>query len=256
LGLSVRHFASGRTFIRRKDDHNLRLRAVLRRAHAALLALLVSLPLVGCSSTPSASSDGAAGGSTGEGGTGGAGTGGITGAGGTGAGSGGGGGAAGGGGGGSSAPGGSGGSSGTARIIRGDPNEQNWFSLVIEGRGLANDEGKVVTARIGEPSRPPERLGSAQARIQDGAFRIEFPQGCEGFLYKTKLLYIDVNGDGSCTAGVDRVYSDHRFQTSDITLMLSDSVPAPPLNRQILVSSTDPPASSECQELNQPWPDS
>ena len=214
----------------------MRNHAVLVSAHAAALALLVSLSLVGCSSAPGASSDGAAGGSTGEGETGEAGTGGITGAGGT--------------------AGGGAGSSGAVRIIRGDPAEQNWFTLIIEGRGLANDEGKVVTARIGEPSRPPERLGSGQVRIQDGAFRIEFPGGCEGFLYKAKLLYIDVNGDGSCTAGVDRVYRDYRFQTSDIALTLSDSVPPPPSNMQMLLSSTDPPAGSACQALNQPWPDS
>ena len=144
---------------------------------------------------------------------------------------------------------------GAVRIIRGDPNETTWFGLTIEGRGFTNDEGKLVTARIGMPARPPERLGSAQVRIQDGAFRIEFPQGCEGFLYKQKVLFIDLDGDGSCAPGIDRVYADFRFLDRDITLGLSDSVPAPATDRQML-RSTDAPAASYCQSLNEPWPDS
>ena len=151
---------------------------------------------------------------------------------------------------------GSGGSVAGVRIIRGDPNETTWFSVTIEGHGFTNDEGRLVTARIGMPSRPPERLGSAQVRIQDGAFRIEFPQGCEGFLYKQKVLFIDVDGDGSCTPGIDRVYADFRFLDRDITLGLSDSVPAPATDRQMLRSLTDSLAASHCQALNGPWPDS
>ena len=111
-----------------------------------------------------------------------------------------------------------------ARIIRGDPNETTWFSLVIEGRGLANDEGRVVTARIGLPDRPPERLGAAQARVENGAFRIEFRQGCEFSLYKQKVLFIDVDGDGSRSPGVDRIDFDNRALESDLTLTLVDSI--------------------------------
>src|SRR5438045_3463591 len=70
------------------------------------------------------------------------------------------------------------------RIIRGDPSATSWFSLSIEGHGLANEEGRVVTVRIGMAEQPPERLGSAQARIESGAFRIDLPQACEISLYK------------------------------------------------------------------------
>ena len=142
------------------------------------------------------------------------------------------------------------------RIIRGDPSETTWFSVIMEGHGFTSDEGKLVTARIGMPSRPPERVGSAQVRIQDGAFRIEFPQGCEGFLYKQKVLFIDIDGNGSCTPGIDRVYSDFRFLEGDITLGLSDSVPAPTTDRQMLRSSTDAQGDWHCEALNEPWPDS
>ncbi len=152
--------------------------------------------------------------------------------------------------------GGMGGSGGApVRIIRGDPNEQGWFSLVIEGRGLANDEGKLATVRIGSEGYPLERLGSGQVRIEDGAFRIEFPQGCEASLYKRKVLYIDMDGDGFCTPGVDRVYRDSRAQTGDITLTLEGSVPEGPSNMQMRLSFIES-AASECQVLNQPWPES
>ena len=143
-----------------------------------------------------------------------------------------------------------------ARIIRGDPNETTWFSVTIEGRGLSIYEGRTVMARIGMPDRPPERLGSGQVRILDGAFRIEFPLGCEGFLYKQKLLFIDVDADGICTPGVDRVYKDYRFLDRDMTLTLSDSVPAAPVDSQVLLSSGDPPETTHCQSLNGPWPES
>lgn len=154
------------------------------------------------------------------------------------------------------ASGGSGGAVPGVRIIRGDPSETTWFSVTMEGHGFTNEEGKLVTARIGMPSRPPERLGSAQVRIHDGAFQIEFPQGCEGFLYKRKVLFIDVDGDGSCTPGIDRVYSDSRFLEADITLGLSDSVPAPATDRRMLRSSTDAVGGWQCEALNEPWPDS
>jgi len=141
------------------------------------------------------------------------------------------------------------------RIIRGDPAETMWFTFAIEGHGLTGDEDRLVTARIGTPERPPERLGSGQVRIQGGAFRIEFPQGCEVFLYKRKLLFIDVDGDGICAPGVDRVYHDYRFLESDITIGLSDSVPKPLTDSQMLLSDADI-AVADCQALNEPWPDS
>ena len=209
----------------------MRREAFILRRCGRHLAFLVALSNLGCSAAGSAASDAGTGGATSEGGAGGiGGNAGVAGAGGT--------------------TGGSGG----VRIIRGDPNE-TWFSLTIEGHGLANDEGKLVTARIGIQQRPPERLGLGQVRIQDGTFRIEFPRGCEEFLYKQKLLFIDVDADGSCTPGVDRVYTDYRFQTSDITLTLSDSVPTPPGNAQMRLSPTDAPASSDCELLNEAWPE-
>ena len=210
----------------------MRLEAFILRRCARQLPLLLALSNLGCSAAGSAASDMGTGGATSEGGAGGiGGNAGVAGAGGT--------------------TGGSGG----VRIIRCNPNDTTWFSLTIEGHGLANDEGKLVTARIGIQQRPPERLGLGQVRIQDGTFRIDFPQGCEGFLYKRKLLFIDVDADGSCTPGVDRVYTDYRFQTSDITLTLSDSVPTPPGNAQMRLSSTDPPDSSDCEHLNEAWPE-
>ena len=143
------------------------------------------------------------------------------------------------------------------RIIRGDPTATSWYSLSIEGHGLANEEGRVVTVRIGIPDRPPERLGSAQARIESGAFRIDLPQAHEISLYKRKVLFIDVDGDGTCTAGVDHVYSDYRaLEGGDLTLTLSDSVPAPAGDAALRLATDAATAAPSCQVFNDPWPDS
>ena len=210
--------------------------ALISYRHAASLVLLLWLHVSGCSDSRLASSDGSVGDVPGERGAGASGAGGSGGTAGA---------------SGSGGISGSGGGPGAVRIIRGDPNQPSWFSLTIEGHGLADDEGRLVTARIGFPERPPERLGSGQVRIQSGAFHIEFPQGCEVSLYKRKVLFIDVDGDGVCTPGADRVYSDYRFQDGDITLTLADSVPAAPGNVRMLLSSSGP----DCDALNQPWPE-
>ena len=143
------------------------------------------------------------------------------------------------------------------RIIRGDPSATNWFSLSIEGHGLANEEGRVVTVRVGMAERPPERLGSAQARIESGTFRIDLPQASEISLYKRKLLFVDVDGDGTCTSGVDHVYSDYRAQEGgDLTLTLSDSVPAPASDAAMRLATDAATTTASCQVFNDPWPDS
>ena len=142
------------------------------------------------------------------------------------------------------------------RIIRGDPSATSWYSLSIDGHGLANEDGRVVTARIGVAERPPERLGSAQARIEGGAFRIDLPQACEISLYKRKLVFIDLDGDGTCTAGVDHVYSDARAQEGDLTLTLSDSVPVPASDAAMRLQTDAATAAASCQVFNDPWPDS
>jgi hypothetical protein len=143
------------------------------------------------------------------------------------------------------------------RIIRGDPAATSWFSLSIEGHGLANEEGRVVTVRVGIAERQPERLASAQARIESGAFRIDLPQAAEISLYKRKLLFIDVDGDGTCTAGVDHVYSDYRAQEGgDLLLTLSDSVPPPASDAAMRLATDAATATPSCHVFNDPWPDS
>src|SRR5262245_60525908 len=72
------------------------------------------------------------------------------------------------------------------RLIRGDP-AGTFVTCNFEARGLpAEDEGRAVILRLGFPDRPPERLVAAEARVEDGAFRIEAPLGCERSLYKRK----------------------------------------------------------------------
>src|SRR3954466_5764809 len=143
------------------------------------------------------------------------------------------------------------------RIIRGDPSATSWFSLSIEGHGLANEEGRVVTVRIGMPDRPPERLASAQARIEGGAFHIDLPQAHEISLYKRKVVFIDVDADGICTGGVDHVYSDYRaLEGGDLTMTLSDSIPAPASDAAMRLATDAATATQSCPVFNDPWPDS
>jgi hypothetical protein len=72
------------------------------------------------------------------------------------------------------------------RVIRGASDRATWFDLTLVGSGLGAHEGAVVSARIGHPDRPPERLGSGQARITGGAFQLLFPDVLEPDLYKAK----------------------------------------------------------------------
>ena len=135
------------------------------------------------------------------------------------------------------------------RIIRGDPAATGWLTLTIEGHGLSNLDGRLVTARIGTPDHRLERLGSGQALISNGTFRIIFPNGWERSLYKQKAAFIDMDADGICTPGFDQVFGDWRAATTDVTLTIPGSVPA--------VSPWDEMVpSSDCSVLNGPWPDS
>jgi hypothetical protein len=133
-------------------------------------------------------------------------------------------------------------------IIRGDPTTAEWLTVTIEGRGLVDLEGRVATARIGIPDRPPERLAFGQVRIVDGAFTMTFPDVWEYGLYKQKLLFIDVDGDGACVAGSDRAFADWRAGGSDLVLTIGGSVPPAQPGAEML-------AASDCAVMNQPWPD-
>lgn len=140
------------------------------------------------------------------------------------------------------------------RIIRGDPGTNPWLNLTIEARGLTGVEGRQVSVRVGLPNVPPERLASVEGRVRDQGFRFVFPQVVEPSLYKRKLLFIDVDGDGVCGATADRVYQDFRGQLdSDLTLSLADSVPMPGPEAQMLPSID---RAADCGLLNEPWPDS
>ena len=97
---------------------------------------------------------------------------------------------------------------------------------------------------------------SAEARVEGGAFRITVPMGCEPSLYKRKALLVDVDGDGMCTQGVDRIYVDYSFLVSDLTFVLAGSVPgASASERQIILGSPDATAPDGCEVFNLPWPD-
>ena len=94
-------------------------------------------------------------------------------------------------------------------VIRGDAGA-TYIDLTVRGVALDDHEGQLVTVRIGRPDRPPERLGGGRALIRGGTFELFFPAVWEDSLYKQKLVHIDVDGDGTCSAAGDRVFSDTR----------------------------------------------
>jgi hypothetical protein len=138
------------------------------------------------------------------------------------------------------------------RIIRGDPTTTGWLTLTIEGHGLTALEGRLVSIRIGSPDHPLERLGSGEARVENGAFSITFPNVWEpGGTYKQKLVFVDTDGDSACT-GADQTYLEYRASQVDIILTLPDSVPPAPRDLQ-LYPGTGP--TEACPLWNMPWPD-
>lgn len=134
----------------------------------------------------------------------------------------------------------------SVRIIRGDPNE-TFVSLTLFGNGLTEHEGKDVHVRLGRPDRPPERLATGYTRIVDGAFRLAFPDSNELGLYKERLVFIDVDSDGTCS-DADSVHGDWRALLEDAVLSLSDSTPSGTLD-------AIPPTSGRCDVFNEPWPE-
>lgn len=135
------------------------------------------------------------------------------------------------------------------RVIRGAKEQATWWDLTIQGVDLEAYEGKIATARIGHPDRPPERLGSGQARVEAGSFRLFFPEVWEATLYKYKRVYIDVNENGSCDAEADLVFRDSRA-TPDFVLTLRDSRHGAALSD--LPVSREPEA--DCAVFNSIWP--
>ena len=90
-------------------------------------------------------------------------------------------------------------------LIRGgDPNGLYW-DMRMAGEGLSPFEGRMVTVRVG--LWPDGRWASGQARIVDGAFTLDFPQGHQATYYTQKTVLFDVDGDGRCGPG-DAVWND------------------------------------------------
>ena len=143
------------------------------------------------------------------------------------------------------------------RVTRGDP-VGTFVACNFEARGWpAEDESRSVILRLGHPDRLPERLVAAEARVERGAFRIAVPMGCEKGLYKRKALMVDVDGDGACTRGVDRIYTNSSFLVGDLTFVLAGSVPDGNMGggeRRLTLGSAETVAEA-CDVFNLPWPE-
>ena len=106
-----------------------------------------------------------------------------------------------------------------------------------------------ITDRV--PDRPPERLGSGEARISKGTFTLSFPMVHEPDLYKRKVILIDIDGDGVCNPKDDLVFVDSSFTTKPLDLAATvDSSKVPPPTRLMSRSSED----SDCEPFLSEWP--
>lgn len=133
------------------------------------------------------------------------------------------------------------------RVVRGDPRTKVFWDLTIRGVALEEYEGKVVTVRLGKPDRAPERLGSGQARIEGGAFALFFPEVWEASVYKQKLVYIDVDEDGSCDLVSDMLFADNRAQASAELVMRGSGE-----HQRDGFPASD--SASDCALFNSSWP--
>jgi hypothetical protein len=105
-------------------------------------------------------------------------------------------------------------------VIRGGSDE--YWDLTIRGEDLDAYDGKRVLVRIGDPERPPERLGSGDALIASGTFELVFPAVWETGLYKVKLGLIDVDGDRACDLSVDRLFGDSRGSPVELLVVSTE----------------------------------
>jgi hypothetical protein len=110
------------------------------------------------------------------------------------------------------------------RVIRGTPDQAYW-DLTIRGEALDAYDGMKVLVRIGNPERPPERLGSGEAFIDAGAFELVFPAVWDTALYKTKLALIDVDGDRACNLSVDQLFGDSRATRAEVLVVSPEGGP-------------------------------
>jgi len=141
-------------------------------------------------------------------------------------------------------------------IIRGDP-AKKFATGTFTARGFGPEyEGRLVFVRVGTPTRPPERLGAGWAPFGDGGFSLPLPMGIERSLYKAKYAFIDVDGDGVCTADKDVVYQDFSFLDDDLTFVLEGSVPAASGTTERTMPRTRGVdiATPVCAIMNGPWP--
>ena len=141
-------------------------------------------------------------------------------------------------------------------IVRGDP-AKVFATGTFVARGFGPEYGgRPVFVRVGTPTRPPERLGAGETHFRDGGFSLPLAMGIERSLYKAKYAFIDIDGDGVCTADKDVVYQDFSFLDDDLTFVLEGSVPAAIGTTERTMPRTHglDIATQVCNVMNGPWP--
>jgi hypothetical protein len=133
----------------------------------------------------------------------------------------------------------------TVRIIRGDDELNGWSDLTVIGAGLDVPDGTIVLIQIGIPDRPPERLGLARTTLTDGGFSVHFKDVWELGLYKKKVVFADLDGDGVCT-DADLAWVDYSAFAADMTLRI-----LPPDSQSGLWGAF---LQTDCSDVVPDWP--
>lgn len=128
-----------------------------------------------------------------------------------------------------------------SHISRGAPEVDGWLDLTLVGDGFDVVEGMRVELQVGQPDRPPERLGWAETTVLGGAFAFYLPDVLEPAIYKRKVLWIDGNGDADCDE-VDLVYANYSLAVDDQLIELTR------------YRETGQFAFSSCDEVVYDWP--
>jgi len=91
--------------------------------------------------------------------------------------------------------------SGGALCIAGSP-FGDMFDMDVTGTGFDAHEGRTVRL-LASSLYNGAIFAVGDASVSAGGFALHFPRGYQRFTYEEVFFFVDVDGDGSCTQGVD-----------------------------------------------------
>jgi hypothetical protein len=99
--------------------------------------------------------------------------------------------------------------------VQGGSPTRTFCDLIVDGDGLDQFEGMLVSVRSGSP--PFQRLSSGQARVVGGRFTITLYRAQEtDIVFKLTTARFDTDGDGACGP------ADQVFRASAVGFTIAD----------------------------------